>query len=413
MCDQIFDILKKPFVQIGRAVAFLDAEGVVRKANFSTDTEMFSFSAEKNSWQYTLASVMTREEGVSHYKNKELFYLNKASGQRQTFDIREMPFGVARNFSPKATLFDDQLNGSILGKNYVGYVRDVPQGYYLFHLGDTSLSLHHKEPIPYYIWTSWIDGNYAMMAGMSLRVPLPKSSPDEEDNYARGAPAIIRCDLKAGQWETIPFMDSGSEGVDLIRDWPEAFPDFANAPHMRKQLKAEAWVGAQSTPDGDRILLAGMGRQRFPIFDALSTDWVVPMRGDYRSLALLSYRDQRILRFIPNCWYFCTFSSPDRDIFLVIMDDGLEPDWSGRKKVSQLHAIDPLKSGTDLVRLTFDGISSDQVFTGGFEAGYFHECGFFGAIQIQSNQYFFVTSRNGIDWKFICDSNSVVESSSL
>lgn len=392
----IFSILAQPVASMGRVDVVLSDDGKLKGIDFCNSWfSSVNFGAMLTPWQRTWARSVAREEisqDKTHILEANWLHLNKVTGQCQVFSDLGLP-----DYSDTRVI-QECGDFAVLGGNGIN-------GFHFYRLDDESLVLLNKEPIPYFIWSSWMEGEHIMLAGMTQRTLMPRSTPDEEKNFARGRPILLRCILSTGQWEEIPFMDPQRQGVDLLRDWPD---DFVSGSFIHKVVtKAETWIGSERTAGDDRIILAGMGEQRIPFDDPQCTDNEQPANGDYYSLALVSYRDERILRVIPGCSFVRALYTPEKTLFVVQMDDGSESRWANRGDLSQLYVIDPLGAGVELLKMRFDGLPTDLPFVSRFEASYFNECGFFGVIKSLKEKYYFVQSDNGIDWKGMGDSELV------
>lgn len=393
--ELIFSMLEHPVTNMGGITAVLSNDGKIKGVHFGGGLSAASFGSMSTPWQRVWAHSWILEHVQKlQYKTIESnwIYLNKATGKCQVFDRRNFPS------TSDERVIKECGDYAILGGNGVS-------GFSFFRIDDNSLTLLNNEPIPYFIWTSWVEEDYVMLAGMTQRTLMAKQRPDEEENYARGRPALIRCMLGTGQWEEVSFMDPQGQGVDLVRDWPDA---FVPGPFIHNVVtKAESWVGSEFTPDGDRIILAGMGEQSMPFEDPQFTDTAQPMDGDYYSLALVSYREQRILCVLPGHTFVRALYAPGKTLFIVQIDDGQELRWAGRGNISQLHVIDPLGKTAEVTKMQFEGLPPDLPFLSRFDASYFNECGFFGSIKTLEDKYYFVQSHDGIYWKCLGDSEQV------
>lgn len=337
-------------------------------------------------------------------RGREWFHADRETGGCQAFGEEDLPSRRGSDILPSTWIADELGDHAVLVANCAarpllnGQV--ARPGVHLYKLADESLTLLNVQPIPFIAWTSWVEDGDVMLAGMTLRTQEGEC----EGHHALGRAALVRCASKRAQWEEVPLGLPGSRDVDLVRDHAPAFGEEWARPESRR-LRTEAWIASERMVGGDRVLVAGLGREGIPEFDATDTRSEVPFSGDHQCLAFVSYRAKALLAVERGALFERILHAPDRCLFVVCR--GLRYDvGAGYVKVVEcLHVMDPLRAGLQFRQMHFRGLSPDCRFVR-IDARYYPEVGFLGVLDEGRIQYL-IRSGNAIDWDVICDSTSV------
>jgi hypothetical protein len=385
--DVAFAVVANALIPVGRWVVVQNEDKEVLALDFWRPLFTAVFGRCATPWRYTwaeLGELSTSGAKKLEYVSHVICTLDRETGQTQVFDRRNMPFGIPDGPYPTDWIALEQKDRVLIAKNCISRVpQDDPanSGFHFFELNDSSFVQLNITPIPYLIWATWHEEGEIVAVGMTPRTPNASQVSDVSAAYTRGRPAIVRCNLQAGNWLEV--------GADLMRN---------AKPQIQGDFSFEAWLGTEVTSEGERILLGGAGRVRDAIFDALDLDGRFPQVGDYQDIALIAYPTGILRQTLQGYSFVCSVAHPTKTIFVLLRSrvDG-DPQVSGYL-ISDLYVLDLKEVGLTPLPIQISGIDANTLINGNFRAAAYPNTGLFGAVFGLDGTAYIISSSDGILW---------------